>query len=161
MKAFADIVTALGLSATTTVVRPASSGSIVYEAVLDSGKQSVTGIRIDVQHQVVGYLDATTWDGPASDPPPAAGHDTGEGATSPLKATDAAEPQHKIELSCDQAVMVVGSCRFAVACRWDLLVRECSNDGLDLVFGNGSDRVTTWLARMAYLLMNDFQDYLE
>lgn len=56
--------------------------------------------------------------------------------------------------------MNVGECRFSVACRWNLMVESCGSEGMDLVFANDSDQVTTWVAKMAYLMMNDIQDYL-
>ncbi|MBU1002270.1 MAG: rRNA adenine N-6-methyltransferase family protein [Proteobacteria bacterium] len=173
MKAFQDIVKAIGLSPTTTVVRAGPGDCIVYEAVLDSAKTSVTGIRIDVDHKLQGYLDAGTWDPPSGDQgaglpqdggaaiapadsgagtAPASGKGTGQG--------EGSAAGHIIRLSCNQAVMTVGKCLFSVACNWSLQIESCSGDGMDLLFGHDSDRVTTWVAQMAYLLLNDLQDYL-
>lgn len=178
MKAFQDIVKAIGLSPATTVVRAGPGGCIVYEAVLDAGKATVTGINIDVEHKLQGYLDAGTWDPPSgvqqdqgtsaqviggqdaspAGAPPTSGPGTVQGSGAGQGNGSAAG--HVIQLSCDQAVMSVGNCTFRVACNWSLLVKTCGNDGMDLVFGHGSDRVTTWVAQMAYLLLNDLQDYL-
>jgi len=151
MKIFADIVSALGLTTTNTVVRGGTQGDIVYEAVLDSG--AIKGIRIDVQHKLSGYLDQAGWDPPTTTPPPT---DTPGSNTDPAVADG-----HAIDLSCEQEVMEVGNaCNIYVSCQWTLVVKSCGDEGMSLVFGNDSDRVTTWVAQMAYVLVNDFQDYL-